>query len=535
MQIRQHFYLSFIISLLLLGFTAMAQPVPTTEFPFKMTVEQYVEKYAATAVEEMHRNRIPASITLAQGLLESGNGNSRLALVGNNHFGIKCKKDWEGETLKEDDDAPQECFRKYPTPIDSYRDHSEFLKKGQRYAFLFDLELTDYKSWAHGLKKAGYATNPKYAEILIGVIERNNLSRFDQLKPTAVEEKQIVAEKKQVIAQETKLIVNGVPAVVVKLGDSYTSIALDNDMRVWQIYKYNDLSKNSSINVGDTIFIKPKNYKANIESHIVQSGEMMQVISQRYAIKLSRLLSMNKMKEGDEPIAGEVIYLRSKRKDTPQLREAVAPKDSLMDNTVYADAQKNIETSQPQLPHNPYDMEAHGIKEQMAFIHIVQAGETLFAIAKRYNIQLEGVKELNKLKSDAIQVGMHLIINPNQPSININEESVIPGYHTVLQGETLYSIARLYRTTVEMLKTLNELQSDTIKIGEELVIIPKFEEKPAEQKVTDDAEGPVYYEVREGETLYAISRKFQTEIAELRKLNNMIDNTIHVGQKLRVR
>jgi LysM repeat protein len=241
------------------------------------------------------------------------------------------------------------------------------------------------------------------------------------------------------------------------------------------------------------------------------------------------------MKEGEEPVAGEIIYLRNKRKDMPKLREALEPKDSLMDNTVYADAQKNIETSQPQLPHNPYDLEAHGIKEQMAFIHIVQAGETLFAIAKRYNIQLEGVKELNKLKGDAIHVGMHLIINPNQPTININEESVIPGYHTVLQGETLYSIARLYRTTVEMLKTLNELQSDTIKVGEELVIIPKFEEKPAEQKVTDDEEGPVYYEVREGETLYAISRKFQTEIAELRKLNNMIDNTIHVGQKLRVR
>jgi flagellum-specific peptidoglycan hydrolase FlgJ len=144
------------------GNTINAQPVPTKDFPFKLTVEQYLDKYSAVAIAEMHRSRIPASITLAQGLLESGNGNSRLALVANNHFGIKCKKDWTGESIKEDDDEAQECFRKYPTAEDSYRDHSDFLMKGQRYAFLFDLEQTDYKSWAEGLKRAGYATNPNY-------------------------------------------------------------------------------------------------------------------------------------------------------------------------------------------------------------------------------------------------------------------------------------------------------------------------------------------------------------------------------------
>lgn len=527
----------FCIAFLILAKLLVAQPVPTKEFPFKMTVEQYIEKYAQVAVEEMHRSRIPASITLAQGIIESGNGNSRLALIANNHFGIKCKKDWSGESIQEDDDAPQECFRKYNSPIESYHDHSEFLKKGTRYAFLFDLEATDYKAWAHGLKKAGYATNPRYAEILINTIEKNNLQRFDLMKPGETEKKEIADEKKEELQREKNLIINDILAIVVAKGESYASISIANDMRVWQIYKYNDLQKNAVIKEGDTIYLKPKNYKSKTEIHIVGNKETMHIISQRYAIKLSRLLAMNKMKEGEEPANGEEIYLRKKRIAPPKLQplQQPLPSDTLFDNKIYDDPKKNIETSTPFIPYNPYDVEAHGVKEPMAFMHQVQAGETLFAISKRYNVQLEGIKELNKLNGDKINVGDLLIINPNQPTLNKSEEAVVPGYHTVTQGETLYSIARLYGTTVDLLKALNELESDTIRVGEELVIIPRHNEKPGEQKVTDDENGPVYYIVREGETVYAISRKFGIEQSELRKLNNLIDNSLYVGQRIRVR
>jgi flagellum-specific peptidoglycan hydrolase FlgJ len=145
----------------------------------KTTTEQYIQQYKDVAIAEMKRSRIPASITLAQGILESGNGNSRLATEANNHFGIKCKKEWTGRTLYEDDDAPQECFRAYPTAEDSYRDHSDFLMKSSRYAFLFDLTPTDYKGWAEGLKKAGYATNPNYPQLLINFIEKHNLQQYD--------------------------------------------------------------------------------------------------------------------------------------------------------------------------------------------------------------------------------------------------------------------------------------------------------------------------------------------------------------------
>lgn len=530
----------FLVFLTVFTFTfAQAQPVPTVEFPFKMTVEQYLEKYAPIAVEEMHRSRIPASITLAQGLLESGNGNSRLALVGNNHFGIKCKKDWTGETLNEDDDAPQECFRKYKAPIDSYRDHSEFLKKNQRYAFLFDLEITDYKSWAHGLKKAGYATNPRYGEILIATIEKNNLQRFDMMKPGVQEEKQIVEEKKEFIAEHKNLSVNGIPAMVAKDNDSYTAIALENDMRIWQIYKYNDLTKDALIKKGDTIYLKPKNYKSQTtEFHVLQQGESMHLLSQRYGIKLSKLLSKNRLKEGQQPEAGETIYLQSKRKEAPKLKVVLPtlPADTTFNNTVYEDPKKNIETSGPVLPHDAYNLEEHGIKEDMAFFHTVQAGESLFSIAKKYNVQVEGIRSINNIKGENIKVGDKLIINPNQPLIKPQEEAVVPGYHEVQTGETLYSIARRYNITVAELKALNDMVGDTIRVGEELVVVPLNGEKPAEDKVNDNKpDEPVFHTVKEKETLYSIGRKYGVSPASIRALNQMIDNTIGVGQQIRVR
>ena len=313
-------FIGLILLALFGGNTINAQPVPSKEFPFKMNVDQYLDRYSAIAIAEMHRSHIPASITLAQGLLESGNGNSRLALVANNHFGIKCKKDWTGESIKEDDDEAQECFRKYPTAEDSYRDHSDFLMKGQRYAFLFDLEQTDYKGWAEGLKRAGYATNPNYPNLLISLIERHNLQRFDQVKPTEKENIKIKEEQNVFAATHTQLVINGIPVLVAKSNDSYASIALENGMRVWQIYKYNDLPKDAIIKAGDTIYIKPKNYNGSVEHYTVATGDNMRLISQRFGIKLSKLYKRNNMKEGQEPEVGEQLSLRGLNHKTPTLR-----------------------------------------------------------------------------------------------------------------------------------------------------------------------------------------------------------------------
>ena len=146
--------------------------------------DAYIAKYSSIAIDEMNRYSIPASITLAQGILESGNGESRLAKEGNNHFGIKCHKNWNGQTIIEDDDEKGECFRKYSNASESYRDHSLFLTERGRYSFLFEYSNTDYKNWAKGLKKAGYATNPKYPKLLIDLIEKYDLVRFDDRKST---------------------------------------------------------------------------------------------------------------------------------------------------------------------------------------------------------------------------------------------------------------------------------------------------------------------------------------------------------------
>ncbi len=524
--------------LLLITISAFAQPVPTNEFPFKITVEQYIEKYAPFAIEEMQISRIPASITLAQGLLESGNGNSRLALIGNNHFGIKCKNTWMGETMKEDDDAPQECFRKYKSAGDSYKDHSDFLMKGTRYAFLFDFEQTDYKSWAYGLKKAGYATNPKYPELLIATIEKNNLARFDLMKPGPVEEKKIVEEKKEIIASQRNITVNGIPAIVATKNESYAQIALDNDMRVWQIYKYNDLTKDAELKGGDTIYLKPKNYKSEQEFYIVKSNETMHLISQRFGIKLSKLLNKNLMHEGDEPAIGETIYLKDKRKEPVKLvakKIIETPLDTNFNNVVYDNPKKNIETLIPVLPEDKFAVATLESKDDMAFFHTVQISETLFSIAKKYNVQVEGIKELNKLKDNIVKVGTQLIINPNQPPINEKEEQVVPGYHTIKQGDTWYAIAHRYNTTVSELKALNENQNDTLKIGDEIIVVPMNGEKLINSETPLKENEPVYHLVKEKETMYFISRKYNVSAEEIRKLNNMMDNNLKVGQRLRIR
>jgi LysM repeat protein len=443
-----------------------------------------------------------------------------------------------GESIKEDDDEAQECFRKYKTPLDSYRDHSEFLMNGQRYAFLFDLEPTDYKAWAYGLKKAGYATNPRYPELLITTIEKNNLAQYDLRKVTEKEVKVLAEEKKTWIAQQRNVVVNGVPGIVAKTGESLASIALENEMRVWQLYKYNDLKKDAEAKEGDTIYLKPKNYKcAQPTTHLVKENESMHLIAQRYAIKLSKLLHKNQMLEGDEPMAGEIIYLDDKRAYAPKLvvNKSGMMQDSLYNDEVYEDAKKNIETMMPVMPEDKYAIHIPDNKDDMAFFHNVQAGETLFSIAKKYNVQVEGIKQLNHLHQNTIKTGASLIINPNQPPVTEKEEQAIPGYHVVKQGENWYSIARRYSSSVRQLRALNSGIGDTLRIGDELVVIPMNGEKVSEDDEVIKTDETVYHIVKEHETVYSICRKYNITSEQLRSLNHLLDNTIQVGQHLRIR
>lgn len=521
----------------------------------KLTVTQYIEKYSAIAVDEMYRSKIPASITLAQGILESGNGNSRLATEANNHFGIKCKASWTGEKVYEDDDAPQECFRKYPAAIDSYRDHSDFLMKNSRYAFLFDLDPSDYKGWAHGLKKAGYATNPQYAELLITFIEKHKLNRFDATKISEEEDRELKEEKAlQLLAHGKEIEVNGVPGIVAKAGDSYASIAMTYDLKVHQLYRYNDLSKDAICQPGDTLYLKSKKNKNDIAIHLVVGTETMYLISQRYAIKLEKLLDRNKMLAGEEPEIGEQVFLKDSRNEKPKLRALVpvskpdsvqqpeikpepvvakpetqvvsAPKDSAANLVVYEDPKRNLETLPVvETPVNRIDS-LHDFRENLSFFHTVQQGETLYGISRKYGVRVDAVKYLNLLESDSIGVGQRLIINPAIKSADTREPQRIPGVHVVREGETIYSISKMYNLKPADILATNNLVDNKISIGQHLVIVPGQAPNKPESFI---------YTYSAGETWFSISRKFGLTIEELRKLNPKAPEVLQGKGSLKIR
>ena len=267
--------------------------------------EAYIKKYRELAVEEMKKYHIPASITLAQGLLESGAGQSTLARKSNNHFGIKCGSDWYGKTVSHDDDARGECFRAYKHPKDSYEDHSKFLAGRPRYASLFNLNITDYRGWARGLKKAGYATNPRYADQLIGIIELYELYKYD-------DKNYLKWIKKNPNPRQT-YIANDLLYIVVRAGDSWKSISQEFDISQKKLRKYNDLYKGYALQVGDILYLEKKNKKADKEHivHVLRAGESMYSISQKYGIRLKNLYKLNKMDEDDPaPEIGTILRLR---------------------------------------------------------------------------------------------------------------------------------------------------------------------------------------------------------------------------------
>ena len=276
----------------------------------KNTPEEYIAKFRDEALYQMQTYHIPASITLAQGMLESGNGNSALSVYANNHFGIKCHKEWNGETYFMDDDEKNECFRKYPSVLDSYNDHSLFLTSRDRYQTLFRLPRTDYKAWAKGLKDAGYATHPQYAQLLIELIEKYKLNDLDN--SLDIEPITSVKNSNRYPKLEMRDIIrfNHSKFIIVKPGESFLKIANDMNLEVEQLLKYNDLNSKSKLIAGQKLYIERKRRKALEPIHIVQKGETMYSISQLHGIRLYWLYKRNTIKHGVEPVPGEILLLR---------------------------------------------------------------------------------------------------------------------------------------------------------------------------------------------------------------------------------
>lgn len=314
---------------------------------------KYIEKYKDLAMEQMIEFKIPASIKLAQAIIESSHGTSELAVKSNNHFCIKCHNSWTGKKTYYDDDAKGECFRVYNTVEESYRDHSNFLKNGTRYASLFELEITDYKGWANGLKKAGYATSPVYATVLIKVIEDYNLQKYDQMvikkefkpkkktdkvepeakkEPTKVEKPKKVKVNKHTAADNTKplpILADcpvvemtpdhhyirenfGIKFVMTKDGDNLESLAKELKMFPRQLVKYNHLGNKTTFVKDEVLYIGPMRRKAaaGYYVHVIQKGETLSYVSRLYAVKLERLFKMNDLDENSILQIGQEIRLR---------------------------------------------------------------------------------------------------------------------------------------------------------------------------------------------------------------------------------
>ena len=368
-----------------------------------MTAAEYVALYKDIAIREMKRMGVPAAISLAQGILETESGNSDLVKKSNNHFGIKCKSTWTAETVSHDDDAPGECFRAYKNAEDSYRDHSNFLRGSSRYAFLFRLNPGDYKAWAYGLRKAGYATNPKYPEILIKNIEDNNLEQytlegvnevpvFDTSKySNDPEDKSVIDLLKSTgqndsvnkIIEPPKLIINGSKALFVTKGTSLLAIASQNNINLNRLLEINDLGKDGLLDKDQYIFLEKKQKQGDRDYYIVQQNETLYDVAQKNGIILQSLYDYNNISSADNIYFGTKILLR------PSLEKEVSNTTNTADNS---------------------DLQNSSLATELK-THEVQPRENLYAISKKYGVSVEQLKEWNNLKGNNLIVGQQLIIS----------------------------------------------------------------------------------------------------------------------------
>lgn len=365
--------LLFVFSLC--GMTAMCQ---------KITPEEYVQTYKDLAISEMKRTGVPAAITLAQGILETESGNSDLLKRSNNHFGIKCKSNWNGPSVSHDDDAPGECFRAYADAAESYRDHSDFLKNSQRYAFLFDLDPSDYKAWAIGLRTAGYATNPKYADKLIGFIEKYDLEQYSiagmmhgvsddeyQTVQTSIAPENVLHELEDNSAIRP-LKVNGLKALMAPAGTSLLAIATNNNIKLGRLLEMNDLKKDGLLERSQIVFLEKKNNEGAHTSIITSKRTSLYDLSQEYGVQLSSLCNYNGLSEKAVIEQGKTIYLK------PQKVTSTVNTDQTV--------------------------------KQVSF-HTVAPKEGLYAISKKYGVSVSELKEWNQLSGDQLQIGQKLIIS----------------------------------------------------------------------------------------------------------------------------
>lgn len=464
-----------------------------------MTTPQYIATYKNLAIEEMRRSGVPAAIKLAQGIVETQSGNGTLCLQSNNHFGIKCKNTWTGKTIKYDDDAAQECFRVYDNARDSYRDHSDFLHNNPRYAFLFQFDGDDYKSWAFGLKQAGYATNKTYPQQLIKVIEDYNLQQYSliamgkaapgsdevAIDKTAYDEVTPKEERTQSASSKNNhnrnkpvagnypkgiFEINGRKAVYVKAGTSLIQVADQRNMRLRKLVRFNDLENDNPPAKDMIIFLQKKSKRGGKEFHAVVNGETMHDVAQAEGIQLRWLRRRNKMNEGEQPAAGQRLTLDGFANSAPRLAkntrvlkeedkeppEDFSPRKALDD--IKEEVAKNASGATAVPETKPAPQEKGGIPVAM-LEDLKKAGEVTTSGGN------------TPPKAAMPQPAPQPATTPAAPKpAPAPVQKAGAQYHDVQPKETLYGIAKMYNRSVTQLQEWNNLQGFDIKIGQRLLV-----------------------------------------------------------------
>ncbi len=412
-----------VASFLFTGFLSRAQD--------QAVIQNYISKYKDIAIAEMQRTGVPASIKLAQGIHETTAGTSLLVVKSNNHFGIKCKDTWKGQSVTHDDDLRGECFRKYSSPDISYRDHSDFLKNSQRYAQLFRLDPLDYAGWANGLKKAGYATNPRYPQIIIKLIEDYHLqdytlialgrgplneeilakttdekeekeflpkigdARTEGVVKAAMPAKKMISKKPQYPAGEFKI--NETKVIYAAEGTSFFTIAQQYNIPLARIFEFNDLKESETLAKDQLIYLQRKRKTGNNEFHTVNTGESLYDIAQEEAIRMESLLEYNQLQNFMRPAIGQQLYLQTKAPVRPGLA-----KDEMM-----ADPIAYVKNENTMMPGSAWQAEN---KMEEVIIYTVQPKETIYAISKKYNIKIDDLAAWNQLNNYDLKTGQQLKI-----------------------------------------------------------------------------------------------------------------------------
>jgi len=397
----------------------------------------YITRYKDLAIAEMKRTGVPAAITLAQGIHETEAGTSVLVKKSNNHFGIKCKDEWRGQSVSHDDDARGECFRKYSAAEDSYKDHSDFLRTRPNYASLFTLDPTDYEGWAYGLKKAGYATNPKYAQVLIKLIQDYNLEDYTLIAMGKMKEENGLAKNEVTTDKSSSSVlvknndnekatettkannkmeqdvqsnvsevnypsgefkINDTRVVYIKKGTSYLTIAQQYEIPLARLFEFNELKQQEVTADDQLVFIQRKRKTGEHEFHTVQPGETVNDIAQSEALRLESLLEYNNMTANMQPAAGETLSLRSKSSTVPKL----VTKNSMTEKF-------NPGASAVVMDNDVARKKEAGQKNNFVF-HTVQPKETVYSIAKEYNVSADDLISWNQLQDYGLKIGQSLKI-----------------------------------------------------------------------------------------------------------------------------